>query len=188
MIITEIRYRSLNFKVPRPHRPFSWRSNEHTWPLGVRAFYRILTMVRTWQEPPRGGGGGGRRLMIPVWFSKKPVVSGRGGSHVPVGIILSWLCSGGSRPSDRGGGGSHPDPEIREGGLGPSVSVSTHLLISYPDLPLFNVTQSEIWVRDYPSFCCLPLFRLSYVGFPRPFCWSEFYPNTHGSMPVLSWD
>ena len=105
------------------------------------------------------------------------------GSHVSVGIILSWLCSGGSKPSDRGGVG-HPDPEIR-GGSGPSVSVSTRLLVSYPDLPLFSVKQSEIWVRDYPSFCCLPLFRLSYVGFSRPLCLSEFYPNTHGSMPVL---
>ena len=84
-----------------------------------------------------------------------------------------------------GGGGGRPDPEIREGG--PSVSVSTHLLVSYPDLPLFSVKESEIWLRDYPSFCCLPLFRLSYVGFSRPLCLSEFYPNTHGAMPLLIW-
>ena len=26
-----------------------------------------------------------------------------------------YKCSGGSRPSDKGGGGGHPDPEIRGG-------------------------------------------------------------------------
>ena len=183
MIIIEIHYSSLNFKVPLPHKLVSWRLNVRTWPLALGAFYRILTMERKWQEPP--GGGEGQTYDLSLNF-KTCRFGYWGGSHVSVGIILSWLCSGGSKPSDRGGVG-HPDPEIK-GGSGPSVSVSTRLLVSYPDLPLFSVKQSEIWVRDYPSFCCLPLFRLSYVGFSRPLCLSEFYPNTHGSMPVLSWD
>ena len=109
MIITEIHYSSLNFKVPLPHKLVSWRLNVRTWPLALGAFYRILTMERKWQEPPGGGGAD-------LWSqSDLQNLSFRGGSHVSVGIILSWLCSGGSKPSDRGGGG-HPDPEIRGGG------------------------------------------------------------------------
>ena len=174
MIIIEIHYSSLNFKVPLPHKLVSWRSNIRTWPLPLRAFYRILTMVRTWQEPPGGGGAD-------LWSQSEFLnLSFRVLRRKPYRcryytiMIVQWRIQ-----TFRWGGG---------GGGGPSVSVSTRLLVSYPDLPLFSVRQSEIWVRDYPSFCCLPLFRLSYVGFSRPLCLSEFYPNTHGSMPVLSWD
>ena len=56
MIIIEIHYSSLNFKVPLPHKLVSWRLNVRTWPLALGAFYRILTMERKWQEPPGGGG------------------------------------------------------------------------------------------------------------------------------------
>ena len=48
--------------------------------------------------------------------------------HLPK--ILPDKCSGGSRPSDKGEGDGHPDPEIRvgEGSLGPSPGSATEML------------------------------------------------------------
>ena len=51
--------------------------------------------------------------------------------------------SGRSRPSDRGGGGSHPDPEIREGGSLRKIRGELDPLHPSPtDLPL---TQMCTW-------------------------------------------
>ena len=51
------------------------------------------------------------------------------------------MCSGGSRPSDKGGGGSHPDPEIRVGG--PVLkNVLSHTL-GRGDWPVYEVAASE---------------------------------------------
>ena len=116
MIIIEIHYSSLNFKVPLPHKLVSWRLNVRTWPLALRAFYRILTMERKWQEPPGGGGRG--RLMISVWISK-PVVSGTEEEAMSLSVLHYHDCAvadpdiqidggaGGwsSRPWDKGAGG-----------------------------------------------------------------------------------
>ena len=151
MIIIEIHYSSLNFKVPLPHKLVSWRLNVRTWPLALGAFYRILTMERKWQEPP-GGGGEGQTYDLSLNF-KTCRFGYWGGSHVSVGIILSWLCSGGSKPSDRGGGG-HPDPEIRGGG-GWSFSFSFNPSVSLlPRSPTFQCkTEWDLDTR-------LPIFLL----------------------------
>ena len=151
MIIIEIHYSSLNFKVPLPHKLVSWRLNVRTWPLALGAFYRILTMERKWQEPP-GGGGEGQTYDLSLNF-KTCRFGYWEGSNVSVGIILSWLCSGGSKPSDRGGGG-HPDPDIRGGG-GRSFSFSFNPSFSLvPRSPSFQCkTEWDLGTR-------LPIFLL----------------------------
>ena len=149
MIIIEIHYSSLNFKVPLPHKLVSWRLNVRTWPLALGAFYRILTMERKWQEPP--GGGEGQTYDLSLNF-KTCRFGYWGGSHVSVGIILSWLCSGTSKPSDRGGGG-HPDPDIRGGGRSFSFSFNPSFSL-VPRSPTFQCkTEWDLGTR-------LPIFLL----------------------------
>ena len=52
--------------------------------------------------------------------------------------LVQWLleveiftpCSGGSRPTDKGGGGGHPDPEMRGGGRPPFSGSATAMYLA----------------------------------------------------------
>ena len=119
--------------------------------FGIRSLLQDIDYGEKMAGAPRGGGEG---QTYDLSLNFKTCRFGYwGGSHVSVGIILSWLCSGGSKPSDRGGGG-HPDPEIRGGG-GWSFSFSFNPSVSLlPRSPTFQCkTEWDLDTR-------LPIFLL----------------------------